>query len=407
MKVVLFVDQSIDIDIQLLTITLDQRTKHVCFKAGSSDVGLDTPITNPESYNTLPRALLEEAEGSLMTFVFTKIPYDNNYFFQTMGNLVIVSLHAWDYLSSLPLVNGVVYFIVELLALAIENCPRHNKVTGCLFDFLYDKTGVDLGMRAAFICPDCLTRLGIQSLSEKDLMLLEDVQILLDDLGLASKWNNNLLKYWQSKEETVPNGIAIGESITHLDFLPDDNPENAINTSRESIDSVCRTYLKLRENNKEATEKGSVLEEFATQFFGLIKGWKFLDRDANLGDCEIDLIYDITAGPRVLHQRLGDNLYIECKNRTKKSDTRDISHFALNLMSRKVKSGIFFSMGGITGYQPDKWKSADAAYKKIVDLYRIHDVIVIPLVYEDVELVRNGGNLVMHLENLVNRFIRI
>ena len=56
---------------------------------------------------------------------------------------------------------------------------------------------------------------------------------------------------------------------------------------------------------------GKIFEEFSKCFFGLIRGWRVIESNANLKDCEIDIIYDISEGPEMLTRRMGDNIYVE------------------------------------------------------------------------------------------------
>jgi len=409
MNVLLYADEGFELDLRSLVNALNRRTSFVSFGVGTAKYNSGgEAIARPESYDALPQDLLDEAEDSLRTFLFTNTPYGNNYFFQSSGNIVIVSFYGWEYLTRLPLSNGAVYMIVDNLAQTLDSNYRHHPATGCIYDFLADKTGVDISMRLAHMCPDCLSRLSTKKLSEEHQRIFKDIKTLLDDLSQASKWNDDILKILEnerSESANVPK--KTGYEITPLDFIPESNDEGYIDVSREQIRDLCNYYVDLRQENYEPHEKGELFETFAVAFFGLIKGWIVLEKNANMEDCEIDIIYDITRGPTLLREKLGDNLYVECKNRSKKSDARDISHFAMNLLSRKLKSGIFFSMKGITGYQPENWRNTTAAYKRIIETSRQLDVTILPIVGEDIEYIRNGGNLVEHLMDLVNRFVRI
>lgn len=50
--------------------------------------------------------------------------------------------------------------------------------TGCIYDFLQNKTGIDDGMRQARICPTCLERISNNLSSPEQINILEDLKIL-------------------------------------------------------------------------------------------------------------------------------------------------------------------------------------------------------------------------------------
>jgi hypothetical protein len=97
----------------------------------------------------------------------------------------LFSFSGWNLLTNLPVTNGLLYFIASLL------CDRsgevHQETTGCVNDFWWDKRGVDIGMRAAFICDDCRRRFtGTRS-------LLVDGERLLDLVSNASRSGRDVL----------------------------------------------------------------------------------------------------------------------------------------------------------------------------------------------------------------------
>ena len=53
------------------------------------------------------------------------------------------------------------------------------------------------------------------------------------------------------------------------------------------------------------------------------------------------------------------------------------------------------------------WRKIDAAYKRIIDICRQEKIFVLPMVAQDIEAIKNGGNLVEHLQDILNRFVRV
>src|SRR5207244_3596280 len=131
-----------------------------------------------------------------LSLCFTKIPYDNNYFFEGDHNLVIVSFYGWDQLTTLSTENGAIYFLAKLLRLQLPLPPRHEDVSGCINDFLWDKTGVDLGMKSGLLCDGCQDYINKHDLTNEQKHLLESIHVLLDDLGNASRNEENIVDYW-------------------------------------------------------------------------------------------------------------------------------------------------------------------------------------------------------------------
>jgi len=154
MKILFYEDDSLDFNLDGLlsgvNAAINQSLTLIRGNARFRIIG-DT-IRYDESYRQLPRALFKEAKDADLSICFTKIPYDNNYFFHGEDNLVIVSFYAWEQLTTLPFENGAVYFLSSLLRFRLPLPLAHKEVTGCINDFLWDKSGIDPGMRSGFLC---------------------------------------------------------------------------------------------------------------------------------------------------------------------------------------------------------------------------------------------------------------
>lgn len=404
-QITLYCEKGTPVNLENLVFHLNSRCRTIQFRVGRTPFKpTKSQIQFPQSYKELPGPLLKETRKDYLAIFITQRPYYNNHFFEYYNgcNRVIVSAYGWKYLTSLSMNNGVVFFLCWILSRWFHDDGfRHNKKTGCIYDFAWDKTGIDSMMRMAYVCPRCLARIGNARKTLEKVALLSVVRSLLNDIGSASKWNQDIIEYWKFGGS----GREVG--LLQSDFIPEEDPDNSINTTRAHIRTLREVYLELTEEKAEAKKKGAVLEKLAKYFFGLIKGWKCIRSNANLRDCEIDLIYDTSLGPDRLKPRMGNNLYIECKYRAKKSDARDISHFIMNLKTRGLKHGIFFSWTGITGYDPKNWQASIGGFKRLVDVQRQEGIYVLPLVRDDVEAVRNGKNLIDLLADKFNQFVMI
>lgn len=243
---------------------------------------------------------------------------------------------------------------------------------------------------------------------QKDLFV--DLREILDVLGAASKWGEDIIKYWETHEPAKPTGpqaVLRKASLGSNDFVPEENSEGYIEVKRETLSRLCQCYVELTDTAIAVDQKGKAFEEFSKSLFGLVKGWRLVDANARLEDCEIDIIYDISRGPAILRERMGQHIFVECKNRSHKSEVRDISHFIMNLKMRHLTAGIFFAYNGITGYDPASWRSIADAYRRIIEVCRQEAILVVPLVKEDIEAMKNGRNLVDHLLELLDRFVQV
>ena len=83
-----------------------------------------------------------------------------------------------------------------MLSDAIFLGQSHDKNTGCLNDFLWDKTGVDIGMRSAFMCSKCRQDFDSKNRLEEDTQIFKTIEVVLDHVCFASRSGQSLLDYW-------------------------------------------------------------------------------------------------------------------------------------------------------------------------------------------------------------------
>ncbi len=199
MKILLYAEKSLRVDLKAISENLNGICKYLRFQTDSTEFQIPSRlITHPSSYEALNKSIIRKSEKVDYTFLFSAKQYYNNYFFETYGTQAIISFYAWRHLTKLSKNNGVVMFIADLIALTIDNSFRHDDITGCIYDFRWQKTGIDLAMRNAFICPACLKRIASQKRSKQKQNLLHDLSEILDVLGKTSKWNKDIVTHWKS-----------------------------------------------------------------------------------------------------------------------------------------------------------------------------------------------------------------
>jgi hypothetical protein len=208
MNVRLYSDETTKINLVEIVAALSALTPSISWTLGKAPFRIKGEyVSNPRTYDELARSVRKEIENDEIAFLFTDKPYDNNYFWDSpWSKEIIVSLYGWEHLTNLPRNNGAAYFCVALLVrfLGIGTSHRTSN-TACVNDFWRDKTGVDLGMRAAFICPKCLATEGSRS-PRKSTPFVPELKAILDDLSRASRANEDVCEYWRRSKPLSSTG---------------------------------------------------------------------------------------------------------------------------------------------------------------------------------------------------------
>jgi len=195
MKILLVFDDKFPVDSEALLRLLNERSKSIQFRLYKTKLELPAGLlTKPETFDFVQKQIKTGRKTHEHILVFTEKQYADRFFFHGDGIRTIFSLYTWNYLTDLPITNGVLYFIIDYLALQLDPSDyRHYDITGCIYDFLGDKTGVDDGMRQARFCSNCLKRLSEILTHESELNAFEDLKVLMNHLSNASRWNQDVL----------------------------------------------------------------------------------------------------------------------------------------------------------------------------------------------------------------------
>jgi hypothetical protein len=141
----------------------------------------------------LSPAFRDKLRGNDVSILATTIRYENNYFYDGKeGSPIIVSLSGWHQLTNLPMSNGLAFIICQHIVKFVFNIGKsHDDRTGCINDFLWDKTGIDTCMKTAFICDECKqSSIGNPYLESEE---YTDIVSLLDAISLASRRGADIL----------------------------------------------------------------------------------------------------------------------------------------------------------------------------------------------------------------------
>lgn len=196
MKVCFYRDETINLKLEEIIQNLNYLAPSLYFRKGKSEFSLPDPVISaPKSYRQINRAIEMETSDDDLVLLFTEKPYDNNFFWESDEKKVIISLSGWDHLTNLSRSNGAVYFICAILIRDLDVGDEHEENTGCINDFWWDKTGVDIGMKTAFICPKCLQNFQKRAIQQKE-TLLNEIEAILNNLSVASRSNMDICDFW-------------------------------------------------------------------------------------------------------------------------------------------------------------------------------------------------------------------
>lgn len=187
MKIALYTDNTIPLPLDPICDLLNSVFNQIEFSVGKENLRIDVRISVPAIYENLPEGLIKEIAKYDYAFMCTNVPYENNYYFEGGDGCVLISFSGWNLYTELPLTNGFVYFICSLLTDLLDIGKTHDQNTGCINDFWWDKRGVDVGMRAAFICAKCLNKYT------GDPQHLRDIRKMLDLISTASRSGSDII----------------------------------------------------------------------------------------------------------------------------------------------------------------------------------------------------------------------
>ena len=218
MNILILLDTKFEIDRKKLDTFLSSNCKHVKFTISDKTFSFSTEIiSKPRSFEEIQKFYGSELNGFDSVFCFTDSQYNDNYFFHEYNNLLIFSFAYWSLLTDLPKSNGLIYFIVDCLALEIDTTGfRHKEITGCIYDFLEDKRGIDTGMRQARLCSNCLTRITNLIVDDETQGVFDDLKTLMNLLSSSSKWNKDV---FEGISEILPQNVSKKIDVTSTTLI--------------------------------------------------------------------------------------------------------------------------------------------------------------------------------------------
>src|ERR1700722_6657607 len=180
-------DNTLSVPVRDIAAALNRVCRSITFSSFTDGIRIKSHlVVFPETYKEVDFDRIRSTANADYVFLFTNIPYDNNHFYITNSKNVIVSSSDWNLLTSLPLTNGVLYFIATYLNKHhIKLGSSHDNETGCINDYRWDKSSIDVAMRAAFVCDDC--RRDLSELPSHSKEIFADIESILDLISRASR----------------------------------------------------------------------------------------------------------------------------------------------------------------------------------------------------------------------------
>lgn len=199
LKILLYQDETINIDRRIVSL-LNQWCETFEFDWGGANDSIPGSVIT-KSFTFGP-SIIKETQEAYRAFICTNKPYFNNYFYWGGDKRRILSFYGWEHLTNLSVNNGLMSFIINHIGYQFEFKTRHwEKNTGCIYDFLALKTGIDLSMRSSYICKEHrkIITASIEQMepeeAEEAKSKLRDLMKLLDKLGEASKRDEDVVEY--------------------------------------------------------------------------------------------------------------------------------------------------------------------------------------------------------------------
>ncbi len=200
MEIVLFADNTVGVSLRRLAELLSSSSSDVRVTASKSRF---RPTEDCLVYEHEHASLCELAalEGKFdAAFFLTARPFENNFFYLGLDNMFLMSVSGWEHLTDLPISNGICYLITTAVMkyLLLEG-RSHDESTGCVNDYMWDKSIINVGMRAAFVCERCRSLASKEVLSGK---AFAHFSLVLDMISAKSR-----------------NGIDLLDGASSLDLL--------------------------------------------------------------------------------------------------------------------------------------------------------------------------------------------
>jgi hypothetical protein len=204
MQVGIAVDNTVPLHIPSFIQFIDAHSQAIRCRAISAPLRFSqSPIDYQTESAKLSRSVRNEIQENDSSLLVTALPFADNYFYRGSDDLTIISFSDWHLSTTLPMSNGLAYFLCQIISKYELNIgSNHDQTTGCINDFLWDKAAIDVGMRAAFICDKCRTHSADNT--RIDSQEFADVIAILNAVSVASRKGVDILSELSTRAVAQP-----------------------------------------------------------------------------------------------------------------------------------------------------------------------------------------------------------
>ena len=131
MKILIVFDKDLEIDKDEIFEYLKNKTNHIEFGLYSESIDFRKKyLSYPSTFEVIEPQLRSNFNSYSHIFCFTDKPYEDNYFFHERNRISIYTFYDWSSLTNLPKTNGLLYGLLNYLALHIDGTGfRHHEET--------------------------------------------------------------------------------------------------------------------------------------------------------------------------------------------------------------------------------------------------------------------------------------
>lgn len=311
MRIFLVQDEGLKLDLGKSSQILNKACQHTSFDAWEKPTHLGRGSL-PADISKEVDLLREQLLGTDKNYVVYATPrrYEDNWFFHSMRNTMILSFFGWHDYTTLPLENGLFYFIADALALRVDRSFQHSDTTGCVYDFLSDKTAVDLGMKKGYVCESCRKRVGkIIERSEPSRNMFSDLGTILGITAGCSKWGKSVLDFETDVSIKHLDWSTFEDEVAQLYRISGAKIKQNVNLSGFQIDIYVEEETPSRQKLRAAVEcklhKAKVGNVLVNNFARVVKTLK----EANLVDKGVIVSYSgFSKDAHLVSERTGIDL---------------------------------------------------------------------------------------------------
>ncbi len=191
MRVAIVADNTLPLNTQAFARFMNAASSTIVCEAIRLPIRLDRDsVALSEEIEKMSLSDLFSLKEFDLSIICTNIPFWNNFYYEGIDGIFIISFSQWHLCSSLPVTNGLAFMIVQIISKYYVHVDgTHDENTGCLHDFMWDKSYIDTSMRAAFICDQC----AMSRDDNLDPAIDMDIAGLLDIISNASRKNKDIL----------------------------------------------------------------------------------------------------------------------------------------------------------------------------------------------------------------------